>query len=158
MTFYSFTEEFKKRGLTPRAEVLEFFLQIPNRKIRKNLRLVDEHQQVYYIKRLRYADDELVAIESTYLPAQLFPELKEEDLNSMALYDIMRDNYGIMPRSAEESFGATLIGDKDSVYFSIEKGAPALDIERFTYANDTCIEYTAGIIRGDKFRFHVKLN
>lgn len=158
MSFYSFSREFKKRGFEPHSEVLEFHLQIPKPEIVNNLKLSNEQNQVYYIKRLRYADNMLLAIETTYLPADLFPGLDEKTLNEKALYEIMRDNYGVVPTSAEESFGATLIGGKESVYFGMKKGNPAISLERWAYSEERHIEYTTSIVRGDKFTFFVKLN
>lgn len=156
-SFYSFTEEFKKRGLTPRNEVAEFELGEPAAKIKKILKL-QAGQGVYYIKRLRYADEILMAIEVTFLPAHLFPGLTRDELENSALYDVMRSKYGIVTDSAHESFGATAITREDAKLFNLDAGHPALDLERFTYSGADCVEYTQGIVRGDKFRFHVRLN
>lgn len=156
MSFYSLSQEFRKRGLTPRSEVLEFHIQIADKEILQ--KLYTDNNQVYYIKRLRFANDVLMAIESTYLPVDLFPDLKEDDIKNKALYDMMRDSYGIIPSNADESFGATIISDKEAVYFGMKKGMAAIDIERLTLSGNRCIEYTTGVIRGDKFRFHVKLS
>ena len=104
-SFYSFSEEFKKRGLTPRNEVVEFQLVKPDPKVQKALKLREGHN-VYYLKRLRYADETLMAIELTYLPTHLFPGLTRRDLENAALYDVMRSTYEIVPDSAEEFFGA----------------------------------------------------
>ena len=157
MSFYSFTEEFRKKGFEPRSELLEFNLQVCSSEIRLQLNLDQSEPRAYYIKRLRYADNLLIAIESTYLPADLFPDLKEEDLKKTPLYDLMRNTYGIIPNTAEESFGAALIGEKEAFYFGVGKGSPALDIERKTYSNQRCIEYTKGTICGDRFRYSIKL-
>ena len=155
-SFYSFSEEFKKRGLAPRNEVVEFQLVKPDPKVQKALKLREGHN-VYYLKRLRYADETLMAIELTYLPTHLFPGLTRRDLENAALYDVMRSTYEIVPDSAEEFFGAASISEEDAELFHLPPGHAALDLERFTYAGMLCIEYTRGIVRGDKFRFHVKL-
>jgi GntR family transcriptional regulator len=157
MSFYSFSEEFRKKGYEPHTEILEFHLEVCKPEIKIQLKLDDNAGHVYYIKRLRYADDILIAIESTYLPADLFLNLEEKHLKEKPLYDIMRNNYGTVPNSADESFGAALIDNKDAVYFGVKKGTAALDIERHTFSGQRCIEYTKGIVRGDKFRFHIKL-
>ena len=155
--FYSFSEEFKKMGFVPHSDLLEFSLQIATPHICKELNISEKNNEVYYFKRLRYATDVLIAIESTYIPADLFFDLKEVDIKQKHLYDIMRDTYGIIPITAEESIGATLIGEKESIYFSLKKGSPAISAKRLTYSNDRCIEYTYGVIRGDKYKFKVKL-
>lgn len=157
-SFYSFSEEFKKRGLSPSSHVLEFHLQITQKDIAQKLRLQDKNREVYYIKRLRCADNIPVAIEVTYLPASLFDGLKEEDLEKCALYDVMREQFGVVPSTAEESIDAVNLGDKEAIYLGVKKDIAVLRIERFTYSAETCIEYTMGFVRSDIFRFHVKLD
>ncbi len=156
-SFYSFSDEFKKRGFKPSNKILEFHLTIPVSEIAGKLGIENAGKQVFCIKRLRYADETLVAIESTYLPADLFNDLTMEDLENNSLYEIMRQKYDVNPNSAEESIGATSIGDRESVFFGVRKGTAALDIERFAFSGSRCVEYTTGIVRGDIFRFHVKL-
>lgn len=156
-SFYSFSEEFRKRGFKPRSEVVKFVVTQPEEKVRKALNLA-KGEEVYYLKRLRYADETLMAIEATYLPAKLFNGLTEQDLDSAALYDVMREKFGVVTDSARETFGAVAIEAKDAVLFNLPPGYPALDLERFTYSGEQCVEYTTGVVRGDKFRFEVKLN
>jgi GntR family transcriptional regulator len=122
------------------------------------LRLSSPIKQVYYIKRFRYADDTLMAIEDTYIPASMFPGFKAEFLEDKSLYDVMREDYGIVPNSAEESFGATIMSREEAQHFGIEEDMAALHIERVAFSGEICIEYTTGLIRGDKFRFRVKLD
>lgn len=155
-SFYSFSEEFRKRGLKPRNEVEKLMPLRPEAQISRALELPDT-EEVYYLKRLRYADEVLMAIEETYLPARLFPGLSKEELDAAALYDVMRNKYGIVADSATETFGAVAIDEHEAALFKLPAGHPALDLERRTYAGQQCVEYTRGIVRGDKFRFEVKL-
>ena len=156
-SFYSMSEEFRKRGLKPRTEVVEFRIESAERTVRKAL-AIEEGQTVYHIKRLRFADDLLMAIEYTYLPEVLFPNLTKAELDSNALYDVMRNRFGVVTSSARESFGAIAISKDDAKYFGLAEGYPALDLERFAYSGSDCVEYTRGVMRGDKFRFYVKLD
>lgn len=155
-SFYSFSEEFRKRGLKPRSAVERLAVIVPSPAISGALELPEE-EKVYYLKRLRFADEVLMAIEETYLPAKLFPGLTKEVLDTTPLYDVMRNTHGIVAASAKESFGAVAIGEQDAALFGLPPGHPALDLERYTYAGDQCVEYTRGIVRGDMFRFEVRL-
>lgn len=158
MSFYSFTEEFRKRGYKVHNKVLDFKVLPADEKIQKKLNLDTPQKDVYYFIRLRYANDVVIAMESTYLPFHCFPDLTKEDIESHALYDIMRNKYGIIPDSAEEIFGATMLQTEQAKYFELKKGLPALEIERVTYGKEKdIIEYTEGVIRGDKFKFHIYL-
>lgn len=155
-SFYSFTEAFRKRGLKPRSEVEQLRIRRSTPEISRALHIAED-EEVYYLKRLRYADDVLMAIEATYMPVKLFPGLTKDELDMTPLYDVMRNRYNIVVDSATETFGAVAIGEKEATQFQLPPGHPALDLERFAYAGETCVEYTKGIVRGDKFRFKVKL-
>lgn len=156
-SFYSFSEEFRKRGLASSSCVLEFHLQIAQKEIAHKLELQDRDREVYYIKRLRCADSMPVAIESTYLPAVLFNGLKEEELDSRALYDVMRERFGVIPSNAEEIIDAVNLEEKEAFYLGVKKDTAVFRVERFTHCAMKCIEYTIGFVRSDFFRFHVKL-
>ena len=156
-SFYSFSEEFKRKGFKPHSKILEFHMMIPQEEIAHKLGTYGKFKEVYYIKRLRYADDIAVALEFSYLPSSLFPGLTKEDIKTNPLYDVMRDKYGIFPINADESIGAVNLDEKESFYLGVRDNSAALQIERFAYNGETCIEYTLGYIRADIFRFHVKL-
>lgn len=156
-SFYSFSEEFRKRGLKPSSRVLEFQLVVADAEMAERLKLQGAGEQVYYIKRLRFADESVVALESTYLPAKFFQGLTDVEIEEKALYDIMRDKYSVIPSSAEEFIGAANLSEKEAVYFQQKKGLAVLDLERFAYSVQGCIEYTHSFVRGDIFRFSIRL-
>ncbi len=156
-SFYSFSEEFKKRGFKPRNEVTEFTVEVADAKIRKIFGL-GEKQEVYAFTRLRFASDIPIAIESTYLPVHFFRGLKKEALERLPLYQIMNEEFGVIANTAQESFGAIALGREEAAIFGLKVGAPALDLERLAYRGSECVEYTRGVVRGDKFRFRVKLD
>lgn len=156
-SFYSFSQEFKKRGLKPRTEVVDFSVERADAHLRQIFNLGAE-SAVYRFTRLRLASEVPIAIESTYLPVSLFPGLTKEILTESPLYEVMNIHYGITANSAQESFGAVALGEEEASIFGLPVGAPALDLERLAYSGERCVEYTRGVIRGDKFRFHVKLD
>lgn len=156
-SFYSFSEEFKKRGLRPKTEVVDFTIKPAGAELRVVLGLA-EGSEVYRFTRLRLANEMPMAIESTYLSVDMFPGLTAETLNKSALYEVMNQSFGIVANSAKETFGAVALSEKDAKIFGLKVGSPALHLERFAYNGIHCVEYTSGVIRGDKFRFQVQLN
>ncbi len=156
-SFYSFSEEFRKRGFKPKNKVVDFQVQRPTEQIKSVFGLTSG-QEVYHFTRLRMASDIPVAIESSWLPTSVFPELTKGELEQCSLYEIMKTRFGVIADSASESFGASALGKKEALVFGLTEGSPALDLERLAYRGAQCVEYTRGIIRGDKFRFQVKLD
>lgn len=156
-SFYSFSEEFKKRGLKPKTEVVDFSTVVASPKIQGIFDLGDQ-QRVYAFTRLRLASEIPIAIESTYLPVNLFPDLTREELVKFPLYEVMNTRFGVIANSAKESFGVVSLREKEANIFDLKVGSPAFDLERLAYSGAQCVEYTHGVVRGDKFRFHVKLD
>ena len=58
---------------------------------------------------------------------------------------------------AEETFTPVFTNDNQSDILNMQNGFPNLEIERFTFAENSIIEYTISIARGDKFKYRVKL-
>ena len=156
--FYSFADEFKKKGYTPISKVLEFSIKDVEKDVASTMKLGVDEKQVYFFRRLRYAGEILMAIESTYLPASLFPNLKKEMLEKNSLYDIMRDHYGVIPISADQYFKAVMLSKEECKYFGIVKSTAAMELERLASNEKRIIEYTLCKARGDLFRFHLNLH
>lgn len=62
----SFTEIARNEGKTPSSQILRFELQTPSAEITKSLQLEDG-EQVYYAKRLRFIDNVAMQMEETWL-------------------------------------------------------------------------------------------
>ena len=50
-----------------------------------------------------------------------------------------------------------LASEEEAAVLKYKTGLPAMMIKRITYEDDMIIEYTKGIARGDKFKYHVLL-
>ncbi|MEK3888623.1 GntR family transcriptional regulator [Bacillus sp. FSL K6-3431] len=155
--FYSFTEEMSKINKIPSSKVLAFEVINAGSSTAKKMGLT-ETDLLYKITRLRYADDEPMMYETSYAPISRFPNLKEEDLEKIPMYNLFRDKYHVMITKANERFKAVPTTESEANQLNIQKGEPSLFIERITYEHDSVIEYTVTIARGDKFTYSVELN
>lgn len=156
LKFYSFTEEMKKMGKNPSSIVLSFELIDCDKKISKNL-AIEENKKVYKIVRLRLADNKPMMLETTYLPYDRFPDIKRDELEKTAMYDVFTQRFAVKITSAKEKFQPVTTNAEEAKYLQISKGIPSLKIQRFTYENDHIIEYTVSIARGDKFEYCITL-
>ena len=153
----SFTEDMRRRGLTPGARLLGVDVEasVPE-KIRRTLRLSPE-DQVVRVSRLRTADERPMCVETSYLPRAVVPWLPDEDLGSESLYRVLEDR-GIELVKAEEHLEATLVTEEESVLLTVPAGSPALLVERITYTDgDEPVEYVKSLYRGDRYRFSAML-
>lgn len=156
LNFYSFTDEMLKIGKVPSSKVLDFELIKASKKLAQKLR-INEGDKLYQIGRLRLADAEPIIMETSYLPATRFPDLKKEDLEERPMYDIFRQDYGMRFSKAQEFFKSVLIRNHEAEVLEIGAQSPGMMIERYTYEGDNIIEYTLSIARGDKFEYVVTL-
>lgn len=156
LKFYSFTDEMKKQGKTPKSEILDFSIVEASEKIQEELKL-EQGEKVYEIVRLRYADNEKMMYERTYLPEKKFPNLNKKDLLNNSLYGILQSRYNIIFSKAIERFSLEKGDLKICRKLSVEKGTPFIKLERWTYSGLDIIEYTISSVKGDKFEFEVEL-
>ncbi|NMB11620.1 MAG: GntR family transcriptional regulator [Firmicutes bacterium] len=155
--FYSFSQDMEDKGLRPHSKVLRLCETKAGAKVRKTLDLQDG-ATVYELKRLRLAGDEPIILETSWLPADLFPGLGARDLESHRLYDLMEKVYGVRPVNAEEYFEPVCIDEYESMMLGVSVGAPALLLKRVAYnEKGRPIELCKSIVRGDKCRYYVKL-
>lgn len=155
-SFYSFTNEMRKIGKTPKSEILGFEI-IESTKALKEKFNCNSDDLFYKITRLRKADNIPMIHEVTYLPFDMFENLTENLLEEMPMYEVLKKKYSVVIKFAEEYFEPVLTGKIESFYLKIPQGNPSLKIERCAYDGKKLIEYTVGVAGGDKFKYVVRL-
>lgn len=156
LEFYSFTEEMKKIGKTPSSKVLDFQIVKVNEKIARKMK-INPGDKIYVFTRLRLANNEPMMLETSYVPYNRFPGITKEELEQNAMYDIFTKKYSATFTGAEEIFQSVLTREDEADLLEYFPGLPSMMIERMTYENNLIIEYTKGIARGDRFKYHVYL-
>lgn len=157
LKMYSFTDEMKKLGKTPRAEILSFSIVPSTSKVARKLSL-EEGAEVYELTRLRLADEEPIIYETTYLPLSLFPDLTLDELEIKPLYEVVRDKYDTFIDRAQESFKAVRAREIEASYLLDKVGSPVMKIERLAFSNSRAVEYTISVARGDKYVYVTELD
>ena len=153
---YSFTEQMKQLGKTPRSEILSLDYISANQDLAKNLG-IQEGEYVYKMKRLRSADGMPMMYETTFIPAYLFPDLTIRKLESMPLYELYPQVYNQDIKYADEEFYASVLQGKESEKLGLPAGSACLRIRRTTYSQENkIIEYTLSVARGDQFVYKIR--
>jgi Transcriptional regulators len=153
--FYSFSEEIRNMGYTPSTEIIEFKVIDSEEVVAKHFN--EKGLSVYCIKRLRLANKEPFAVETSYIPHNLCPNLTVDEVEAKGLYNTMKTKYNLVPNEAVETFEAVLIKPSDAAHLHTGKNAPGLLLERTTYADERIVEFCYGIIRGDRYKYKVVL-
>jgi len=155
--FYSFSKVMKEKGFNPRDLIISV-KEIPATKSTAKHLQLNMDDPVIQLRRVRYAQDEPIIYETSYLPKKLFPGLSKGELENSSLYDLMEDKYGVFVSIAKEIFEPVLIRDYESILLQVEEGYPALLLDRIAYdLNERPIEFCRSIVRGDRCRFYTEL-
>lgn len=157
---YSFTHEMEAAGIRPSSRILAFRKIHPSRDVAKILfDSSTSDQEVYSIIRIRLADNVPHLMETAFIPVNIIPGLTEERLQGNSLYDILRDEAGVVPYHAEESYESCVIEKGVCDLMGCPKNTPGFFIQRIAYDKDGRIyELTQSVMRGDRSKLVVSLN
>lgn len=154
--FYSFTEEVKSRGMTPSSVILNAEIITPDQEVAENLNL-GTNDKVYYIRRLRMADNAVIVLDHSYIPCTLCAHLTKEDLTNHSLYEML-NMQGVVPDKAVECFLAVGLGEREADLLGEKVGTASLKVCRKTYSKDRLIEYNYRFYKGNQYCYTVELN
>ena len=157
LEFYSFTEEMKKLGKTPSSIIKSFKVITADKETAKKLNIQNE-SKIYYLERIRLADDIPIMLEKTFLPASRFPRLSKNDFVKNPMYTVFINEYNVTFEKAVEKFSVAYPTGDISKKLLLTPNIPCIKLERTTYEKEKIIEYTVGVIRGDRFQFEVILD
>ena len=153
-----FTEEMKGLGLKPSSKLLLFSVVKSSEEIAQELGL-EIGDEVFYIQRLRLADDSPMAFEEAYLPAARYPNLNKINLEKSSLYEILGKEYGVKMDRAEEILEATAATKEIADALAIKKNDPLLVVRRVVFSQANLpVESVKTFYRSDRYRatFHLK--
>lgn len=149
----SFTEEASAHGARASSRVLSFEIQEANQKVREALALTQDHAQVYVLRRVRYGDSVPMAIECSYLPAQLYPGLLDKFDPATSLYEELSAEYGIQLAVTDEVIEVGKASVSDARLLQIAPQSPLFLFTRTSYLeNGTAAEYVNSVYRGDRYK------
>jgi len=153
MHLSSFSEEMRNRGLEPGSQVLSFVKEIPSKRTCSILKL-DADQMMYHIERLRLADGEPMALNISFIPVFLCPDLNYGDIASGSLYELLENQYGYRLGYAEYVIKTAAADGNHAKLLKVSIDDTMLVREGTTYLEDgTPIEHTILFNRGDRYEF-----
>ena len=156
-SIYGSTEELLARGIKPGTKFLEKREMVPSERIRREMAL-DKGVRVFKIKRLRLADNEPVAILTSYVNKDLVPDLLKIPFKDDSLYRTLEEIYHLTLYECDEMIEAAMIEGKDASLLGLGKSGPVLVVKRLTYLDNLrIIEKLIAFYRSDKFKYQVKL-
>ncbi len=152
----SFTEDMKARNLVPGSKLLHFEIYPADHDIKAKLSLKDD-ELIYKIKRLRLANNDPIAVETSFLPVNLVPGLTPDKLAS-SIYTYIENDLKLTIGHASQTVEAAIVDAENQQHLKINKGVPILLIQRETYLeNGTPLELVRSSYRADKYKFKIDI-
>ena len=121
--------------------------------------VIDEHEKVYYLKRLRLINGRISGIFETYI-SQRFPfKISANDFNEKtSLYDFYKEN-GVIIADAVETLESIMATPELKREMFIESDMPIFYRARITYDNNSKpIEYSKNYYKANGYKYVVHLH
>ncbi len=154
-SLYSFVRTLAAQGRLPGTRLLGQRLTVDERA--STLLAGAPDALVYELSRLRLVDGEPFVLETVYLPAACADRLPREALAEAPLYELLRQHCGITVTHAEETLQPVTLTRTQVALLGLPAGAPAFLVERIGFAGEQAVELRVSLIRGDRYRFRVRL-
>ncbi|HEY8804678.1 MAG TPA: GntR family transcriptional regulator [Clostridium sp.] len=153
-----FTEQMEENGVISKTKILSFKVIDATKKCKLELKMPENENKIIEIKRLRFSEEQPVAIEIAWLPYCLYNGMTRDIIEDKPLYGIFREKYGYHPYRAKQTIEPTMLNEYESKLLNQENRALALIFRRTTYLeNETPIEFTKAIYRSDKYKYQITL-
>jgi GntR family transcriptional regulator len=149
----SYTEDMRAQGREPSSKLLDIE-ELPADAELAKLLGIRTGAKVLRLHRLRLADAEPMALETTHLPLARFRGLRKQVSGGGSLYAVLREHYGVEMERAEETIETALAGPREAELLGADVGMPMLLLSRHSFAADgKPVEFVRSIYRGDRYKF-----
>ena len=129
---HGFTNNMQSLGYEPASVVLDFSLCRPPPEVAESLQL-SAGENVFYLRRIRMADFEAVAVEQVWFSEMRFPKLADYNFEENSLYDVLRSEYNLEAGYSHQKINtAEISGEVAEILFS-QKSGTALHIQSVDY-------------------------
>lgn len=150
----SFTEEIKNHGYSTKAEILSFAKMPADRQVRQKLNLAQK-DEVYKIKRIRFIEEEPMALVTSYLPEKLVGNLSKNNIR-YSVYGYL-EKLGLAPVKAKDKFMARIANPEIANLLNIPEGSAIFQSERIAYTKSfEIIELAEGYIQGRDYMLSIE--
>lgn len=151
-----FAEEVRSKGQTPKSKAIRAEFKKNLFQEQKALE-IKEDEEILLIERIRFADDEPIAIERTSWPKEIGDIICQHDLNEANFYELL-ESHNIYLKNAHEQIRAINATVEEADLLGIRPGEALLEMTRLSYGmNDHPVEFTKTKYRSDMYQYNIEL-
>src|SRR5579875_2228205 len=146
----SFTEQVEASGFKPSAEIIATQRIAAATELAQRLGLA-ARGPVYKIERVRFADAFPIAVETSWLPAERFPNLTRLSRSHASLHALLKEQFGIRMKPADEWIETAPATPREAGPLGVDVGTPMLVVSRLNFDFDgTPVELGRTWFRSDR--------
>lgn len=148
----SFKEKWAHLNLSTHTDVIIFEVMHPTIVMADNLN-INEKDRVFYVKRVRYIEDNPITVEETWMPLALFPDLTYEVMRN-SKYDYIEKTKGLVIDRSEQEIIPTLPPKEISKLLRIDPSQPIIEKRTRSFLQDnTVFEYSLNYLKSTDYKF-----
>jgi len=155
----SFTLNTKAAGMVPSSKVLAFN-RLPASEVEAEVAEVLElgtGEEVFLLKRLRFADNIPMVLERRFVRARFCPDLQKEQVEG-SLYELFIQKYKLNITGSEETIQAVSLGEEEARLLEVEQGKAAFLITAVGYVeNSVPLWFERTLYRPDGLAFRCQV-
>lgn len=151
----SFSEDMIARGQVPGTLTIDIHREPASADVAESLGL-EVGEPLVTFTRLRLADGEPVAVESSWLPERLVPGFRLDGLDG-SLYEHLRAQHGLVATRATTVIAASGVSDDEAVLLDVPAGEPCLRITMLDLADGKPFMLAICSYRADRYQLQAEL-
>ncbi len=153
----TFTDDIRHLGYIPKSKKISLTVIETPQPVLSHLMLL-EKSKVIRFKRLVLANEHPVALVTSFLRMDIYPDLKMADIDD-SLYETLNKKYHKVPVKADDTYRPINASRDLAQLLGIHEGKAILYSERLSYLeNNLPVEYVESYISGDIFTLSIKIS
>ncbi|MBS4174567.1 GntR family transcriptional regulator [Bacillus sp. FJAT-49736] len=154
-TANNFSEQLTNQGKSPTIKVIGLTV-IQSDEFMDEIFTLQKGDPVNRLERIRYADNEPLQYEISYLPWKKTPGLDAKECEK-SLYRLLNQQFGLKIKRTIEYLELCIADKEIADKLKVKVGAPCFSLITYAYLEDgSPIEYSKTVFRGDKANFVIE--
>ena len=150
-----FTEQMRRANLRAGARVVSAETVAANGTVARALS-VPRGSKVHEVVRVRTVRREPLAVERSFFPTTVFPDLLDHRLTG-SLFELLARRYGQRPVSAAEALVPVAARQHEAALLKVDMSSPLMLIERTSFtAAGLAVEFARDLFRPDRIRISLR--
>ena len=148
----SFAEKWAHLEGVTHSDVLAFEIQSASLTMAEHLD-INEGERIFYVKRVRFLDENPITVEETWMPVEMFPDLTYQVMQG-SKYEFIENQKKLVIDRSEQELVPILPPDEIAKLLGISTTDPIIEKRTRSYLHDdTVFEYSRNFFKSSDYKF-----